>query len=109
MPIPPIPSDVHELLAGPWRAWVLPYGARLVQIWHQSTPLLLGFKDSSSYRGDRMSMGAVCGRYGNRIENARLERDGVEVAASAYFYAGYDSPFRPIGRHNEVWLKPEEE
>ena len=36
----------------------------------------------------------------------RLEEDGVEVAASAYFYAGYDSPFRPIGRHNEVWLKP---
>jgi hypothetical protein len=37
---------------------------------------------------------------------SRLEQDGVEVAASAYFYAGYDSPFRPIGRHNEVWLKP---
>lgn len=36
----------------------------------------------------------------------RLEEDGVEVATSAYFYAGYDSPFRPIGRHNEVWLKP---
>ena len=36
----------------------------------------------------------------------RLEEDGVEVAASAYFFAGYDSPFRPIGRHNEVWLKP---
>ena len=83
MPIPPIPSDVHELLAGPWRVWVLPYGARLVQIWHRSTPLLLGFKDSSSYRSDRMSMGAVCGRYGNRIENARLERDGIEYALTA--------------------------
>ena len=33
-----------------------------------------------------------------------LEKDGVAYVKDFYFTAGYDPPFRVIGRHNEVWL-----
>jgi|TARA_B110000967_G_scaffold178939_1_gene194089 hypothetical protein len=33
-----------------------------------------------------------------------LVEDGVELDAKSYYSAGYDSPFRPIDRHNEVWM-----
>jgi aldose 1-epimerase len=37
-------------------------------------PLSLGFNEPDAYRQDTMSIGAVCGRYGNRIGGAFLER-----------------------------------
>ena len=58
------------------RAAVLPYGARLAQVWLDDTPLCLGFNDRQGYVDDVMSIGAVCGRYGNRIEDGVLQRDG---------------------------------
>ena len=33
-----------------------------------------------------------------------LNKDGVAYVKDFYFTAGYDPPFRVIGRHNEVWL-----
>jgi hypothetical protein len=30
--------------------------------------------------------------------------DGVELETNAFFWAGYDPPYRVTGRHNEVWL-----
>lgn len=33
-----------------------------------------------------------------------LDKDGVAYVKDFYFTAGYDPPFRVIGRHNEVWL-----
>ena len=33
-----------------------------------------------------------------------LNRDKVAYVKDFYFTAGYDPPFRVIGRHNEVWL-----
>eukprot|EP00227_Mantoniella_beaufortii_P018676 CAMPEP_0197588846 /NCGR_PEP_ID=MMETSP1326-20131121/9987_1 /TAXON_ID=1155430 /ORGANISM="Genus nov. species nov., Strain RCC2288" /LENGTH=279 /DNA_ID=CAMNT_0043153719 /DNA_START=90 /DNA_END=929 /DNA_ORIENTATION=+ len=37
---------------------------------------------------------------------AALEADGKGggFVADHFFFAGYDSPFRPLGRHNEVWF-----
>mmetsp|Transcript_9145 Transcript_9145/g.22652 ORF Transcript_9145/g.22652 Transcript_9145/m.22652 type:complete len:237 (-) Transcript_9145:492-1202(-) len=35
---------------------------------------------------------------------ARLDELGRAYDASHYFFAGYDPPFRLIGRHNEVWV-----
>ena len=34
---------------------------------------------------------------------AALEADGIEFQRDQFFFAGYDSPFRVFGRHNEVW------
>ncbi len=39
-------------------------------------PLSLGFAHPDSYRRDRMSIGAVCGRYANRLADARVSREG---------------------------------
>lgn len=58
------------------RAIVTPYGARLVQCLFNDEPMCLGFETLAGYHADTMSLGAVCGRYGNRIENAQLTRNG---------------------------------
>lgn len=60
-------------------AWILPYGARLMQLWwlrapEGPRPLTLGFGEPRAYLDDRMSIGAVCGRYANRLADARLTR-----------------------------------
>lgn len=34
----------------------------------------------------------------------KLEAAGKAYKSEHYFSAGYDSPFRLIGRHNEVWV-----
>ena len=33
-----------------------------------------------------------------------LQKDGMKYVEDYYFTAGYDPPYRFIGRHNEVWL-----
>lgn len=33
-----------------------------------------------------------------------LNKQGVEVESDKYYTAGYDSPFRLMNRHNEIWL-----
>ena len=39
--------------------------------------VVLGLPEPADYRGDRMFLGAVCGRYANRIANARFVLDGI--------------------------------
>ncbi|XP_075059234.1 heme-binding protein 2 isoform X2 [Mixophyes fleayi] len=34
----------------------------------------------------------------------RLKQDGKLFNEDVYYTAGYDSPFKPLNRHNEVWL-----
>ncbi len=36
-----------------------------------------------------------------------LDKEGLTYDFSSFFAAGYDSPFRLINRHNEVWIKAE--
>ena len=79
--LPPVPAGVQVLGNAHLQAWVLPYGARLMQLWWLQAPegvrpLTLGFADPADYRHDGMSMGAVCGRYANRIADAVLEHQG---------------------------------
>jgi aldose 1-epimerase len=66
-----IRSDNDRLIA-----WIIPYGARLMQLFLRTTnqwrPLILGFKNPRFYRNDTESIGAICGRYANRIEDGRI-------------------------------------
>lgn len=74
-------------IAGPGgvRARVLSYGARLQSF---ETPdragardsIVLGFPDPESYRRDAAFIGAVVGRYANRIAGGRFVLDGRAVA-----------------------------
>lgn len=79
------PLGVIVLQSQDLQAWVLPYGARLMQLWWMTAPegprpLTLGFKNPDDYRQDTSSIGAVCGRYGNRIGQGQLARDGQQWA-----------------------------
>lgn len=79
--LPPVPAGVHVIRSDELEAWVIPYGARLMQLWWLGAPegprpLTLGFTDPADYRQDRASIGAVCGRYANRLGDAQLARDG---------------------------------
>jgi len=79
------PLGVIVLQSQDLQAWVLPYGARLMQLWWMTAPegprpLTLGFKNPDDYRQDTASLGAVCGRYGNRIGQGQLARDGQQWA-----------------------------
>ena len=40
-----------------------------------------------------------------RILGTYLEQNNIKIVKDYYFYAGYDSPFRLFGRHNEVWIE----
>ena len=80
-PMPRAPEGVLELRSRELVAWVIPFGARLMQLWWLGAPegprpLTLGFASPEAYRSDTMALGAVCGRYANRIADAVLERDG---------------------------------
>eukprot|EP00240_Pyramimonas_obovata_P013556 CAMPEP_0118927780 /NCGR_PEP_ID=MMETSP1169-20130426/5184_1 /TAXON_ID=36882 /ORGANISM="Pyramimonas obovata, Strain CCMP722" /LENGTH=228 /DNA_ID=CAMNT_0006869621 /DNA_START=110 /DNA_END=796 /DNA_ORIENTATION=- len=33
-----------------------------------------------------------------------LDNDGVQYDPETYVFAGYDPPFRPVNRHNEIWF-----
>lgn len=33
-----------------------------------------------------------------------LDKEGVHYDVVSYVFAGYDPPFRPINRHNEIWF-----
>lgn len=40
-----------------------------------------------------------------RTLGSYLEQNNYNFVKDYYFYAGYDSPFRFFGRHNEVWVE----
>ena len=72
------PAGVIVLRSDRLLAWVLPLGARLMQLfWLHGRPgprpLTLGFADPQAYALDQAFLGAVCGRYANRIGGAVLE------------------------------------
>ena len=88
------PPGVLVLRSEHFEAWVIPFGARLMQLfWLHAPqgprPLSLGFSDPEAYRQDTMSIGAVCGRYGNRIGGAVLERGDKRYALDANHPLGH--------------------
>lgn len=90
----PAPPGVLVLRSEHLEAWVIPFGARLMQLfWLQAPegvrPLSLGFRHPDAYRQDTMSLGAVCGRYGNRIGGAVLERGDKRYALDANHPLGH--------------------
>lgn len=89
-------------------AWVLPYGARLMQLfWLHAPegprPLTLGFVQPDAYLQDTMSMGAVCGRYANRIGGAVLERAGARHRLDANHPLGHCIHGGSQGWGRRIW------
>lgn len=66
------------------KAAVLSYGGIIQSIWTpdhngEFADILLGYDDLAGYLKDTSYMGALVGRYANRIANARFELDGETI------------------------------
>jgi len=79
--------ESYALEAGVLRARIITYGAILSEL-HipdrsgRSADIVLGYDDLDSYLRFRGSAGAICGRYANRIADARLTIDGEDFELS---------------------------
>lgn len=61
------------------RLTVIDYGARIASlILTDGREVVLGFDSAEGYAQDNASIGAVCGRYANRISNACFTLNGIE-------------------------------
>ncbi len=74
--------EAFEIERGGCRAKIITYGAILSEFHVPDgaggmADIVLGYDDLDSYRRYRGSTGAICGRYANRIANARFELDGA--------------------------------
>jgi aldose 1-epimerase len=69
-------------------AQIMSYGAALVSLCipdrdGRFADVALGFDDLDSYRADRAYLGAIVGRYANRIAGARFTLDGIDHQLAA--------------------------
>jgi len=102
------PRGVTVIKSGAFEAWILPLGARLMQLWWLTAPkgprpLCLGYRTPDDYLFDSMSMGSVCGRYGNRIGNALLERGGDQFFLDANHPLGHCIHGGRVGFGARIW------
>ena len=102
------PSGVYLIRSDDFAAWIYPLGARLMQVWWLAAPggprpLTVGFDQASSYQQDTMSMGAVCGRYGNRIAGAQLIHGDQHFALNANHPLGHCLHGGQYGFGQRMW------
>jgi len=82
------PVEAYEIEAGAIRATIITYAAALSRLIvpdaaGRPADIVLGYDDPADYVRNRGSAGAVCGRYANRIADARFTLDGETYALSA--------------------------
>jgi aldose 1-epimerase len=97
----------YVLSAGSLQAAVLTYGAVLQSVRAPDptgdvAEIALGYDDLGGYLADTTYVGAVVGRYANRIAGGRFELDGVEYVlprnnGNACLHGG------PAGFHSKLW------
>lgn len=80
--------DILELGSERFRALFHPYGARLLALYlrnpdRSETNIALGLEQPEDYVNQDTRIGAICGRFANRICNARYQQDGVTVQLDA--------------------------
>ena len=104
----PAPPGVYVIRNASFEAWLLPLGARLMQLWWLGAPegprpLCVGFESPQDYRADNLSMGSVCGRYGNRIEDALLGVADQRYALDVNHPMGHCLHGGRVGFGKRVW------
>ncbi|MEO1703491.1 MAG: aldose epimerase family protein [Pseudomonadota bacterium] len=77
--------DKVVLQNGPLRAEVITFGAILRDLRYvgHAAPLVLGLNSVADYEADPAYLGAVVGRFANRIAGARMSVDGVDYILDA--------------------------
>jgi aldose 1-epimerase len=76
--------EAVTLEAGPLRARLITYGARLTELWvpgRDGTPadIVLGHDTLEQYRATKTYFGATAGRYANRIREGRFRLNGADL------------------------------
>ena len=77
------PAELIRLAGGGLEAWICPRGATVVSL-HvpdrqgRCADVVLGYEDIDGYCADTWYLGALCGRYANRIAGGRFLLDGRE-------------------------------
>tara|TARA_B110000908_G_C10265229_1_gene463157 strand:- start:43 stop:1065 length:1023 start_codon:yes stop_codon:yes gene_type:complete len=71
-------SEYYKISNGDMSAVLIPFGASLTDLRFTSDnmPLVLGYKDAETYEEDGQFLGAVIGRYANRIAGGNSYVDG---------------------------------
>jgi aldose 1-epimerase len=102
------PIEAYEIEVGPLRARVITYGAIVSQLHVPdrdggTADIVLGYDDMPSYLRYRGSAGAICGRFANRIANARFFLDGETYNLSAneppnHIHGGFK------GFNKRIWI-----
>lgn len=99
--------DVHlvALRSGALRAEVLTLGAivRDLRLAGVDYPLVLGADDPGTYLGEARHVGAIVGRYANRIGGARFTLDGQEYRTDANFLGRHTLHGGADGADRQVW------
>lgn len=107
--LPPLPDgraiDRVTLTADGLTAQVLTLGCivqdlRLDGVDH---PLILGMPDPAAYLGKARYMGAIVGRFANRIGGARFDLDGVDHRISANFLDRHTLHGGTDGFDTQIW------
>jgi len=75
--------DRHVLQDGDTAITVLSLGCAVMDWQVRGRHVVLGYADAEHYRQNSVSMGVVCGRVINRIENARFQLGGTEYVLPA--------------------------
>ena len=70
--------DLYIIQAGDLRAAVTDLGATAVSLQYKGTETLLGYDSPEGYLAGDAYVGAIVGRYANRIAGARFTLGGVE-------------------------------
>ncbi|MGQ9370012.1 aldose epimerase family protein [Azospirillum sp. ST 5-10] len=85
MSVAVLPDGRLRIEAGGLSAVLLPFGARLAELHApdaagRTADVVLGFDDAAGYARSDAYMGAICGRYGNRIAGGAFTLDGIRHA-----------------------------
>ena len=95
----------HRIAGGGLTACILTRGAALqdMRIDGHAPPLVLGFDRLKPYRDHPLYMGAVVGRFANRIAGGRFAIDGVDYQAESGSLHGHALHGGPAGFDTRLW------
>ncbi|KAH7103324.1 galactose mutarotase-like protein [Auriculariales sp. MPI-PUGE-AT-0066] len=107
----PSPLDGITIAApdGSVKATFIPYGATLTNFWARDKygrlrDVAVGYDDKSLYSAGRGYLGAVVGRYANRIKNGTFAIDGVEYHVTTNEHGGLNTLHGGnIGYDMRIW------
>ncbi len=100
--------DLYTLTAGALRCGVIPFGGSLQSLWvpdrtGKPVDILLGFDALEPYRTHGKSLGALVGRFANRIGGARFSLNGADYPLVANDHGVNHLHGGGLGFNRRIW------